>query len=156
MSTRTATMQTERARDEAQQSDRSVHGSAVSEGTSGAATSRGRAVSASGKPPCVEHGTLCVFHGDEPGRCPWCHGLWTVILGRNSHSCESASLWRGVETRWRVIRARQMREEAARKPQGLDHGGHGLNTGMGATKPNISRGRRHTTFESDCIEKVIP
>lgn len=46
-----------------------------------------------GKPPCVEHGGLCAFHGTEPDRCRWCHSTWAQILSTGYHSCESSSVW---------------------------------------------------------------
>jgi hypothetical protein len=29
---------------------------------------------------CERHQHQCAYTGTEPGRCPFCHKLWTVIL----------------------------------------------------------------------------
>lgn len=77
-----------------------------------------------GKPACPEHGTMCAFHGDEPGRCPWCHSSWVVIRRGGWHSCERSSTWGALERQDRLETARVWRQEASRTPQELDTGPH--------------------------------
>lgn len=74
-------------------------------------------MSACGRTPCGEHGTLCAYHGDEPDRCPWCHSLWSVIIARVArwaderlHSCERPHIGRRIE------QAKLLRLNASEKP----------------------------------------
>jgi hypothetical protein len=64
-----------------------------------------------GKEPCSTHGELCAFHGDESGRCAFCHRSWYLIPDADSHSCETKGVW-GPAERWRVAVAEKMRLEA--------------------------------------------
>lgn len=108
----------------AQEIDHGTHGLSVDTGSNSTSAATGRSRMACEDVPCSEHGILCAFHGNEPGRCPWCHSAWTVILRYGSHSCESARVWRGAEAKWRLAKARQMRQRAAEAAQEIDHGTH--------------------------------
>lgn len=81
---------------------------------------------------CGEHAGLCAFRADSPGRCPWCHCLWTVIVRSGWHSCEQRELWPSRDRSWRTVRAGLMRLTAANQldgnadgpPVGADIGPH--------------------------------
>lgn len=75
-----------------------------------------------GKAPCPEHGTPCAFHGDEPGRCRWCHSPWARIIGTGRHSCEAAAIWPSGDRGWRIATAIQMRLDATTEPHAVDEG----------------------------------
>ncbi len=45
-----------------------------------------------GRAACPTHNADCAFHGDEAGRCPFCHCAWWVIVSSGWHSCEKSHL----------------------------------------------------------------
>lgn len=84
---------------------------------------RGHHVMACGNPSCPLHGSLCAYHGNENGRCPWCHASWRAITSPGwKHGCESTKTWTPAERGWRVAKAKAMRHRAETTPQIGDTG----------------------------------
>lgn len=70
-----------------------------------------------GRAPCPIHDRLCAFHGDESGRCPFCHAAWwSVLRAPNLHTCEKASGWAPPD-RWRTTGAERLRNAAENSPR---------------------------------------
>ena len=80
---------------------------------------------------CAEHGDLCLYGGDEPEQCPWCHSSWTVIIRSGWHSCERLESYDKSERHVRVERARQLRQEA-------QEAGDGSNSARGYVTPTVT------------------
>lgn len=108
-----------------------------------------QALMACGKPPCVQHGDLCAYHGDEEDRCPWCHSTWSRIIATGWHSCQRRDTWTKAEREWRTKRAAQMREKAAQDASLPDrsvhcaHPGQDAWPGLSSLSQDESREDRH-------------
>lgn len=83
-----------------------------------------------GKEKCPQH-DHCAYHGDEAGRCPWCHASWDTILDSGHHTCEKPKTWGSQERAQRIEDAMYMRGSAAMDRASLAFHGYEI----GGTEP---------------------
>lgn len=106
---------------------------------------------ACGRAPCSEHGEACAYHGDEDGRCVWCHATWQGMAAtfragwidskgrrrdyawREVHSCERSKPWGQEQAPWRKAKAVQMRECGVGAVSARDTAPHCGHVGKDAT-----------------------